>query len=186
MMNVYMMDLCKRIGRMLGYKSVAEKLYEQLNTEKYKEGEYKTEDVDEGMAVVLIKTVNWFTPRYVLNHERKRAYLLAVRKNDVEWSTLEKFPENVIGHAKALSIHFPSTVYRFRNGVAEVKWQLQPEGCFWMDEDGYGMTDDDEYSIYGCIDKQGRVVAKFKDIKNYMERIEMRKIAEEKIKKNGL
>ena len=53
-----------------------------------------------------------------------------------------------------------------------------------MDEDGYGMTDDDEVEIYGFIDRQGKVVVKFQHINEDWKRLEiMKKEAETKAAK---
>lgn len=49
---------------------------------------------------------------------------------------------------------------------------------YYMDEDGFGMTDDQEVNIYGFIDRTGKVLVKFKNIKNDGELKEMRKEAE--------
>ena len=35
-----------------------------------------------------------------------------------------------------------------------------------MDDDGFGMTDDEEITIYGYIDHKGKVVSKFHAINN--------------------
>ena len=52
-----------------------------------------------------------------------------------------------------------------------------------MDDDGFGMTDDEEIEIYGFIDQNARVVVKFKNInENYRELDRMRKEAEEIVK----
>lgn len=84
---------------------------------------------------------------------------------------------------KALVKNFPSFIHKFENGVAEVSWQINPDGRYYMDEDGYGMTDDEEIEIYGFIDQNAKVVVKFKDIKKcYGELDKMRKEAEEIIK----
>lgn len=53
-------------------------------------------------------------------------------------------------------------IYGFHNGVSKVEWQLNPDGRYFMDEDGFGMTDDEEIAIYGKIDSNGRIVEKFK------------------------
>ena len=51
-----------------------------------------------------------------------------------------------------------------------------------MDEDGFGMTDDDEVEIYGFIDRQGKVVVKFQHINEDWKRLEiMKKEAETKV-----
>ena len=48
-----------------------------------------------------------------------------------------------------------------KNGVAEVEWQLNPDAMYYRDEDGFGMTDDEEIKFYGAIDRKGKVVKKF-------------------------
>ena len=48
-----------------------------------------------------------------------------------------------------------------KNGVAEVEWQLNLDGMYYRDEDGFGMTDDEEIKLYGAIDRKGKVVKKF-------------------------
>ena len=45
--------------------------------------------------------------------------------------------------------------------MAEVEWQLNPDGMYYRDEDGFGMTDDEEIKFYGAIDRNGKVVKKF-------------------------
>lgn len=46
----------------------------------------------------------------------------------------------------------------------------------FMDEDGYGMTDEEEIEIYGFIVQNARVVFKFKNInENYRELNKMHK-----------
>ena len=44
-----------------------------------------------------------------------------------------------------------------------------------MDDDGYGMTADEEIEIYGFIDTQGHILVKFKAIKDRKELETMRK-----------
>ena len=50
-----------------------------------------------------------------------------------------------------------------------------------MDDDGFGMTNDEEIEIYGFIDKTGKVLVKFRAINDNKELIAMRKEAEEKV-----
>ena len=82
-----------------------------------------------------------------------------------------------------MSAQFPTFIRGFRNGVAEVSWQLNPDGRYYMDDDGFGMTNDEEITIYGFIDQNANVVVKFRNInKRYGELDKMRKEAEEKVK----
>lgn len=50
--------------------------------------------------------------------------------------------------------------------MAKVSWQINPDGRYYMDDDGFGMTDDEEITIYGYIDHKGKVVSKFHAINN--------------------
>ena len=47
---------------------------------------------------------------------------------------------------------------------------------YYRDEDGFGMTDDEEIEIYGFIDRQGRVVVKFMHINENWKRLEAMKM----------
>lgn len=171
-------------------KSMEEKLYMVLQTDTYKSDLYKTEDLGEGMAVLYQNIWGYYKPRFVLNHNDKTAFefmdsytcLVTVSDEDIDWASLKKLPEEAIGRAERLSFQFPSFVRGFKNGVARVDWQLNPDGRYYMDDDGFGMTDDEEIEIYGFIDTKGKVLVKFRAIKDRKELEVMRKEAEEKVK----
>ena len=166
-------------------------LYKMLEDEKYKQGSYEICDLDEGMAVVDESMWGWWKPRYLVNHNTKCAYefmnkdqrLVTVTEDDIDWESLKNLPEDAVTTAKELSFEFPSFIRGFKNGVAEVSWQLNPDGQYYMDDDGFGMTDDQEIEIYGFIDQNAKVVVKFKYInKRFNELDKMRKQAEKIVK----
>lgn len=41
-------------------------------------------------------------------------------------------------------------------------WEIQPDGMYWMDEDGYGMTGDEEIRLYALIDRHGDFTGPFR------------------------
>lgn len=185
------MNIYKKISKMLGIETPEEKLYKVLNTDEYRVRPYAYSDLDEGMAVIRETMWGWWKHRYLLNHNTKCAYefmdkdqrLCTVTEDDIDWESLKGLPEDAQKRAKALSLHFPSYIRRFKNGVAEVSWQINPDGRYYMDGDGYGMTDDEEIEIYGFIDQNAKVVVKFRYInENYRELDDMRKEAEEIVK----
>ena len=184
------MRIYKIICKMLGIES-PEKLYKVLNTDEYKECPYEYSDLGEGMGVIEETMCGWWKPRYLLNHNTKCAYefidgnqrLLIVTKDDIDWESLKNLPEEAVATARKLSFQFPSFIRSFENGVAEVSWQLNPDGQYYMDDDGYGMTDDEEVEIYGFIDQNAKVVVKFRDIDECDDELDkMRKEAEEIVK----
>lgn len=185
------MNMYEKIRKMLGHDSEAEKLYKVLNTDEYKKRPYEYSDLGEGMGVIGETMWGWYKHRFLINHNAKCAYefmnkdqrLVTVTEDDIDWESLKNLPEDAIGRARALSFHFPSFIRHFENGVAEVSWQINPDGRYYMDEDGYGMTDDEEIEIYGFIDQNAKVVVKFRDINEcYGELDKMRKEAENIIK----
>ena len=128
---------------------------------------------------------------YLLDHTVRRAYefmsdneyLQTVRQEDIAWEKLTSLPVYAVDCAKELSAHYPTQIGRFKNGVAEVRWELNPDGYYFMDEDGFGMTDDEEVTIYGFIDRRGTVVAKFQPVNDSKEWGAMREQAEKRAKK---
>ena len=184
------MSIYKKLSKIHSNKSMEEKLYMVLQSDTYKSDLYKTEDLGEGMAVLYQNIWGYYKPRFVLNHNDKTAFefmdsymcLVTVSGEDIDWASLKKLPEEAIGRAEYLSFQFPSFVRGFQNGVARVDWQLNPDGRYYMDDDGFGMTDDEEIEIYGFIDTKGNVLVKFKAIKDRKELEVMRKEAEEIVK----
>lgn len=187
------MSIYKKLSRIKSDMSTEEKLYEVLQSDTYKSDLYKNEDLGEGTAVLYQNIWGWYKPRFVLNHNNKTAfefmdrneYLVTVTNDDIDWASLKKLPEKAINRAECLSFQFPSFIRGFRNGVARVDWQLNPDGRYYMDDDGFGMTDDEEIEIYGFIDTQGHVLVKFKAIKDRKELETMRKEAEEIVKEQN-
>ena len=104
-------------------------------------------------------------------------------ENDIDLTSLKKLSEEAINKAKSLQANFPSFIRGFKNGVAEVSWQLIPNGRYYMDENGFGMTSDREIPVYAMIDKELNVLAKFRFINGDNTQLEnMRKEAESMIK----
>ena len=146
-----------------------EKLYKSLCASQYKDRPYEQRDLGEGMTLVNQVIGEYWKPRYLMDNEAKCAYefisgdevLQTVTDEDIDWDSLKGIPQDALDRAKAHSFHFPGHIYQYENGVAEVEWQLNPDGMYYRDEDGFGMTDDEEINLYGAIDRKGKVVKRF-------------------------
>ena len=138
------------------------------------------------MEIINFLFIDYWKPRYLLNHNTKCAYefmnsgahLVGVGEVDIDWNSLKKIPEDYRQRIESRNALFPSFIYRFENGVAEVQWQINPDGRYWMDEDGYGMTSDVEFNIYGFIDTECRIVVPYQTIKDWDQLKIMRAEAE--------
>lgn len=167
-----------------------EDLYELLTFGELPD-KYEKSELDEGMAVISESISGCWKQRFLLNHNTKQAWewmdknqkLCTISQEDIDWESLKGLPPIAIERAKELSAHFPTFIRGFHKGVAEVSWQLNPDGRYYADEDGYGMTDDEEITIYGYIDRQGKPVVRFKAIKDWDELDAMQEEAEKIVKK---
>lgn len=149
----------------------ARALYDKLMSPAY-QLIYKFEGYGENMAIAEEVIMQYWKPRYLLNHDTQCAYefmsgnevLCHVSDDDIDWESLKGLSEECRQRAHARDAHFPTHIRGFKNGVAEVSWQLNPDGMYYMDEDGYGMTPDEEVTLYSYIDHSGRLLVKFQFI----------------------
>lgn len=183
--------MMKMIGEPCDYD---EKLYRILRDVKFCNDPYRKEGLGDGMSIVYQLFGQWWKPRYLIDGKEKRAYefmddnqcLTSVTIDDIDWKSLEGLSHEAVDMARRLSFHFPSFVRAYHNGVAEVSWQLNPDGRYYMDDDGFGMTDDEEITIYGYVDRTGKPLTKFKYVEDLNQLKEMRRQAENKMASNGL
>lgn len=168
-------------------ETAAHKLYKELSlSASSRTGMFAHDDLGENMEVVNMLFINYWKPHYLLNHNTECAYeflneaahLVGVSDEDIDWSTLDGVSETCMDRIKTRNALFPSYIGLFENGVAKVKWQINPDGRYWMDEDGYGMTADEEFNLYGFIDSACRVVVPFQAVEGADRLAEMRALAE--------
>lgn len=170
----------------------AEKLYRLLSKTRFDKLHFRVHELSERISVIEQVINGWWKQRYLLNEDTCRAYEIMdegmtftnFTTDDIDWKSLESLPDYMIERARRLSALFPTFVSCFQNGVAKVSWQLNPDGRYYRDDDGYGMTDDEETTVYGFIDTEMNVLVKFQYIGNDWERLkEMRHEAERKLRK---
>lgn len=185
------MSVFKKIRRMTGSESDAEKLYKVLISDTYKNLNYRWSDLGEGMESISTLVIDYWKQRYLLDHNRKIALEIMddrqgwvhFSSTDIEWQSLKGLPDEAIERAQSLNAFFPSFIRHYENGVAEVSWQLIPDGRYWMDDDGFGMTGDVETPLYAMVDKDLNVLVKFRFINgDYGQLAQMRREAEQELK----
>ena len=147
-----------------------EQLYQRLCESEFNAWPYEKRNLGEEMTLVKISSCGYWRSMFFMDHRVQRAFifidahfrLLTVNQEDINWESLEKLPQKAKETATELYFGYPSFIYSFNQGVALVCWQLVPDGRYYMDEDGYGMEDDDEVNIYGVIDRTGKVIVPFR------------------------
>lgn len=128
----------------------------------------RMDDWGDEMEIVTEVIDDYWRQRFLINHADKTAYELMnsdltlkfIGEQDVDWKGVETLENNQ--NAYSYSAYYQRfAVEPFKQGVALVTWTLYPDGQYFMDEDGYGMEDNDESVLYGFIDTNARVVIPF-------------------------
>lgn len=169
-------------------ETAANVLYGTLSVDMFTQYPYEKQSLGEEMYVIKAVIGEYWKPCFLVDKKNKSAVkfmnfstvLQTVTVNDIDWDYLQGLPEKAILRAQTLNALFPTFIGKYNKGVALVDWQLNPDGRYYMDEDGFGMTDDEEISIYGYIDREGKPLVKFKAISDFKE---LDAMEEEAIKK---
>jgi hypothetical protein len=145
-----------------------EELYQELTTKVNTSDNFS--NLGEDMQEYNVRIGRYLKPCYLIDNRAQRAYefmdgwgiLQRITQDDIDWESLRDQPEQALERARALNAFYPTLIYRFEGGVAYVTWDLIPDGRYFEDDDGYGMSDDSEVALCGCIDRTGRAVGKFR------------------------
>ena len=172
-------------------KSFDEKLYMVLSSMDFTRNGYRVSELGEGMSVIEQVIWGWWKQRYLIDNKNCRAYeimdgnmdFVNFTTDDIDWDSIKQLPEKAKIRAQEMSAQFPTFIRGFRKGVAEVSWQLNPDGRYYMDDDGFGMTSDEEITVYGFIDSEMNVLVKFQYIDEDWKQLDkMRREAEDILK----
>ncbi|MBR6282702.1 MAG: hypothetical protein IKR25_00180 [Muribaculaceae bacterium] len=146
-----------------------EELYKVLDNDKFCNRPYSKEDHGEDMSVISKIIDGWWKPLYLVDQRNQKAYkfmstsehLLTVTDDDIDWSSLSGIDEEIVARARRFNAHFPTHIRGFKDGICSVEWQINPDGRYYGDDDGYGMSDDVEISLFSYIDRTGKPLVPF-------------------------
>ena len=74
----------------------------------------------------------------------------------------ENVPAEYASIASDASISFRTDFERCPDGKIKMIWEIQPDGRYWEDEDGYGGTADEEVTLWTMIDENGCFTGPFR------------------------
>lgn len=108
--------------------------------------------------------------KYLLNGESKRVLQLVSPGGHVTAFTVKDLERSVITrdvdstNARDMMARYRFWVYDYQGGRAEVEWMIVPDGRYFADEDGFGAEDCQELIVSAMIDKQGKIIKKFRPL----------------------
>ena len=110
-------------------------LYRKLLSSDYEKRPYQREDLGEGMSLVYELRNSYWKPRYLMDSETGMAYefmdgrntLVTFTTDDIAWETIERLSKDIQDQARRLNGYYPTSICEDQNGVAEVRWQINPD-----------------------------------------------------------
>ena len=87
--------------------------------------------------------------------------LVGFRKKDIDYEAISKCENNHNAYTRMVEYGGLSRWRDFENGVCIICWTLYPDGRYFADEDGFGMEDNKELTVYAVIDKNMKVLKPF-------------------------
>ncbi|MCH5347320.1 MAG: hypothetical protein J1E63_09430 [Muribaculaceae bacterium] len=150
-------------------KSFAKQLFEEIIADPKK---YIQLDKKDRMAQTYQNDSN---QSFLLNKKEKEAWRIVDNDynltmwdlSDVEVASLFNMPEEARSNAMQTYARYSLRVDHYADGVGLVSWTLQPDGQYWADSDGFGGTNDVEYTVYAYIDTKGRILIPFQPMEDY-------------------
>lgn len=141
-------------------------LYKELSADFKKEERYYFADRGEGM---MQGRDNQGKRVFLLNKDTEEAWELLTAggrlshwdASAVEIAAVFDLPYKAQRNAVEGYAPYYFGINEFEDGVASVSWMLQPDGEYYADEDGFGMTDDDEVTFQAFIDRDAHILVPF-------------------------
>lgn len=134
--------------------------YSLLKAEmKHKPERFSVYDKKEGMQIVARKKTS---NQFLVNRTDQTAVEIIDIYDRVECFT----SKDVVGEESSEATYYYHTygnnlkIGNFENGIAELQYIIREAGFHPFDEDGYGFEEWSEISLWGSIDKCGKIVKK--------------------------
>lgn len=160
----------------------SKQLYKKLSADFKTERHYSFAGRGEGM--LQAREINGKRV-FLVNKEKKEAWELVNslgtfslwNASAVELSSVFDLLGLAQRNAMSVKVRYYFGIEEYSNGVTLVMWTLQPDGCYYADEDGFGMTEDEDINLYAYIDKEGHIIVPFQPM-DYDLRNRYRSLAE--------
>lgn len=88
-------------------------------------------------------------------------FLKGFSDEDIDFSTIDKFPHNHNAHTRRIDYAGINRWDNCEKGIFALSWMLYPDGRYFADEDGFGMEDNDELTVYCIMNDNLEVIRPF-------------------------
>ena len=88
-------------------------------------------------------------------------YVVGFSDEEIDFETIDKMPHSQNAHSRRMDYGAICWWDHCQNGLLALCWTLYPDGRYFADEDGFGMEDNDELTVYCVLNDDLEVIRPF-------------------------
>ena len=93
-------------------------------------------------------------------------FLVGFSDDEIDFATIDELEHSHNAHPRRIAYAGIGRHDDCQNGIFALCWMLYPDGRYFADEDGFGMEDNDELTVYCVMDDNLNVIRPFTVVPN--------------------
>lgn len=96
----------------------------------------------------------------------ERRKLVGFPDDEIDFEAIDKLEHSHNAHTRDIDYADINCWANCKNGLIALSWMLYPDGRYFADEDGFGMEDNDEVTVYCVMNEDLEVIRPFAPVEN--------------------
>ena len=102
----------------------------------------------------------------VAEHCEEIARSLGMSDEEIDFESIDKLENSHNAHTRDIDYAGINRWTNCKNGLIALSWMLYPDGRYFADEDGFGMEDNDEVTVYCVMNEDLEVIRPFAPVED--------------------
>ena len=96
----------------------------------------------------------------------ERGKLVGFPDEEIDFEAIDKLENSHNAHTRDIDYAGINRWTNCKNGLIALSWMLYPDGRYFADEDGFGMEDNDEVTVYCVMNEDLEVIRPFAPVED--------------------
>lgn len=96
----------------------------------------------------------------------ERGKLVGFSDEEIDFESIDKLENSHNAHTRDIDYAGINRWTNCKNGLIALSWMLYPDGRYFADEDGFGMEDNDEVTVYCVMNEDLEVIRPFAPVED--------------------
>ena len=92
--------------------------------------------------------------------------LIGFSDEEIDFEAIDKLENSHNAHTRDIDYAGINRWTNCKNGLIALSWMLYPDGRYFADEDGFGMEDNDEVTVYCVMNEDLEVIRPFAPVED--------------------